>query len=73
MMKILFLVLVLLSTELRAEAEIYTLRHRTVEQVLPVLRPLVEAGGAQGSGVVSTVDVHREEIRRVWVKVDELR
>ena len=33
--------------------EVISLRHRTAEQVIPVLRPLLEPGGASTSAVSS--------------------
>ena len=79
MIKILFFLLALLPTALRAEVDIVPLRQRTVQQVLPVLRPVVETGAfvqsalARGSGMVSFADAQRQQSRRVWVKVEELR
>ena len=61
-----------------AELEVISLRHRTVDQVLPVLRPLVESGGAL-SGMndqpvirASRANIAelRQDVRRVWVRVE---
>ena len=49
--------------------EVIPLRHRTVEQVLTVLRPLLEPGGAM-SGQSNQLTVRA---RRIWVRVEELR
>jgi len=59
--------------------EVIPLRHRTVEQVLPVLRPLLEPGGAGGSsartesGILSSRQGTAVDERRIRVKVEELR
>jgi hypothetical protein len=45
--------------------EILPLHHRTLEQVLPALRPLLEPGGVQSSGIVSGR-------RGIWLKVEEI-
>jgi hypothetical protein len=54
--------------------EIIALRHRTVEQVLPVLRPLVEPGGTlSGQGnqlIVRASPANLAEIRRVLDAID---
>jgi type II secretory pathway component GspD/PulD (secretin) len=54
--------------------EIIPLRHRTVEQVLPTLRPLVEPGGAlTGQGnqlIVRTSPANLADIRRVLDSID---
>lgn len=48
--------------------EVITLRHRTAEQVIPVLQPLLEPGGALSSREsAATAD------RRIRVRVEELR
>ena len=49
-------------------AEVISLRHRTAEQVIPVLRPLLEPGGAL-SGQYNQLIGNRA----IWVKVEELR
>jgi hypothetical protein len=50
------------------------LRHRTVEQVLPVLRPLVEPGGAisgaQGQVILRASPANAADIRRVLERID---
>ena len=73
--KIYVFVLVLLSCGLaRADLEIIPLRHRTVEQVLPVLQPLVEPGGVltgqNNQLIVRTSARNLEEIRRVLASLD---
>jgi type II secretory pathway component GspD/PulD (secretin) len=54
--------------------EIIPLRHRTVDQVLPVLRPLVEPGGTlTGQGnqlIVRASPANLAEIRRVLESID---
>jgi hypothetical protein len=73
-MKILFLLLALLPTALRAEVEIVPLRHRTVDQVLPVLRPLVEAGGAlsgaQNQVIIRASPANIADLKRVLASID---
>jgi hypothetical protein len=57
-----------------AEVEVLPLRHRTVEQVLPVLRPLVEPGGAltgmHGQLVVRATPGNIAELKRVLASID---
>lgn len=57
-----------------AELEIISLRHRTADQVLPVLRPLVESGGAL-SGTNNQVMIRASraniaDLRRVLSSID---
>ena len=47
----------------RQTLDVVALRHRSVEQVIGVLRQLLEPGGVIGSS----------QERRVWVKVEELQ
>lgn len=58
----------------QATLEIISLRHRTVEQVLPVLRPLVEPGGTltgqANQLIVRTSPANLAEIRRVLDSID---
>ena len=64
----------LLSAPAQAELEIIPLRHRTVEQVLPVLRPLLESGGVLSGQnnqlIVRTSARNLGEIRRVLASID---
>jgi type II secretory pathway component GspD/PulD (secretin) len=57
-----------------AELEIIPLRHRTVDQVLPVLQPLVEPGGVltgqNNQLIVRTSARNLEEIRRALASID---
>lgn len=57
-----------------ADLEIIPLRHRTVDQVLPVLRPLLEPGGVLSGQnnqlIVRTSARNLEEIRRVLAHID---
>ncbi len=73
-MKILFFLLMLLPGALRAEMEILPLRHRTVEQVLPVLRPLVEPGGAlsgmQNQLIIRASPANIADLKRVLASID---
>src|SRR5260370_38182691 len=54
--------------------EIIPLRHRTVDQVLPVLQPLVEPGGAltgqSGQLIVRTSPANLAEIKRALEAID---
>lgn len=56
------------------EVEIIELRHRTVEDVLPVLEPLVEPGGAlsgmNGHLIVRTSPGNLQELRKVLSVID---
>lgn len=69
-----FLFVLALSAPAQAELEIIPLRHRTVDQVLPVLRPLVEPGGVLSGQnnqlFVRTSARNLEEIRRVLASID---
>ena len=73
-MKILFLLLMLFSAALHAEMEIVPLRYRTVEQVLPVLRPLVEPGGAlsgaQNQIIIRASPANIADLKRVLASID---
>lgn len=55
--------------------EVIPLRHRTVEQVLPVLRPLLEPGGAltgqRGQLIVRTSPENLAELRRALAAIDQ--
>ncbi len=68
------LLLLLLAPTAQAELEIIPLRHRTVDQVLPVLRPLLEPGGVLSGQnnqlIVRTSPRNLEEIRRVLASID---
>lgn len=54
--------------------EIFTLRHRPAEQVMPVIEPLLAPGGKvsglQGQLIVRTSPGNLEEIRRVLASID---
>src|SRR5437016_12711706 len=54
--------------------EIIPLRHRTVDQVLPALQPLVEPGGAltgqSGQLIVRTSPANLVEIKRALEAID---
>ena len=58
----------------RAEVEVLTLKYRNAEQVLPILRPLVEPGGAvsgmQNQIIVRASQRNIDEIRRVLASLD---
>jgi len=71
----LFFVLLLLVPAFAAQqVEIIELRHRVVEDVLPVLSPLLEPGGAMsgmnGHLVVRTSPANLEELRKVLAVID---
>ena len=57
-----------------ADMEIIPLRHRTVEQVLPVLRPLVEPGGALSGMndqlVIRASSANIAQLRKVLESID---
>jgi type II secretory pathway component GspD/PulD (secretin) len=69
-----FVLILLLAPTAQAELEIIPLRHRTVDQVLPVLRPLLEPGGVLSGQnnqlIVRTSPRNLEEIRRVLASID---
>lgn len=60
----------------RADVEIIQLRYRSVEQVLPILRPLVEPGGAltgmQDQLVVRASAANIADIRKVLASIDRM-
>jgi hypothetical protein len=68
------LLLLLAGFTARAELEVVSLRHRTVDQVLPVLRPLVESGGALSGMndqlVIRASRANIAELRRVLAAID---
>lgn len=64
-MRFLLLLLIICSGALRAEVEIIPLRHRTVDQVIPVLRPLVEPGGDGMPAFISTGQSQPQPTRNV--------
>ena len=74
-MRFLLLLLLLGPCVAQADVEIIPLRFRTTEQVIPVLQPLVEPGGVLSGtqGQMSSANSQRQENRRVWVKVEELK
>jgi len=71
---IIFTCLLCLFAVAHAELEIIPLRHRTVDQVLPVLQPLVEPGGVltgqNNQLIVRTSARNLEEIRRALASID---
>lgn len=64
----------LLPLQVLAEVEIIPLRHRTVDQVLPVLQPLVEPGGAlsgmQNQIIIRASSANIADLRRVLASID---
>lgn len=58
----------------QADIEVVPLRYRTVDQVLPVLRPLLEPGGAlsgmQGQLVIRASAANLAELKRVLASLD---
>ena len=56
------------------EVEVIQLRHRTAEQVIPALRPMLDQGGAlsgmQSSLIIRSSRQNIEEIRRVLASID---
>jgi len=76
MKRLVALLLVIVSSAVFAqqELEVIPLRHRTLEQVLPVLRPLLEPGGTL-SGMNNQLIVrasrrNRDEIRQALAAID---
>lgn len=65
----------LLFAQAQAQMEIISLRHRTVEQVLPILRPLVEPGGTlsgmSGQLIVRTSRRNLDELRQAIAAIDQ--
>jgi hypothetical protein len=57
-----------------ADVEVVPLRHRTVEQVMPVLRPLMEPGGAlsgmQNQLIIRASPANIAELKRVLASID---
>ena len=68
------LLLVFLARPVFAEVEIIPLRHRTVDQILPVLQPLVEPGGAisgmQNQIIIRASSANIADLRRVLASID---
>ena len=64
----------LLALPALAEVEIIPLRHRTVDQVLPVLQPLVERGGAlsgmQNQIIIRASAANIADLKRVLAAID---
>ncbi len=58
----------------RQQVEIIELRHRTVEDVLPVLQPLLEPGGAlsgmSGQLIVRASEGNLAELKKVLTVID---
>lgn len=58
----------------RADVEVFTLKYRNAEQVLPILRPLVEPGGAvsgmQNQIILRASRRNIDELRRVLASID---
>ena len=71
---ILYLMLILLSSPVWAELEVITLQHRNAEDVLPIIRPLLDKDGV-ASGMNSQLILHTSsgnlaEIRRLLPGID---
>jgi len=68
------LAFLLAGTALADEVEVIPLHHRTAEQLIPTLRPLVAPGGAitgmQSSLIVRSTRANIEEIKRVLAALD---
>ncbi|MFM9969995.1 MAG: hypothetical protein ACKVQK_16520 [Burkholderiales bacterium] len=73
-MRFLLLLMVLISAASWAEVEIIPLRNRTVDQVIPILRPLVEPGGAlsgtQGQLIIRASLANIADLKRVLASID---
>ena len=65
-----------LATPARADIEMITLRYRNVDQVLPILQPLVEPGGAltgmQNQLVIRASAANIADLRRVLALLDTM-
>ena len=65
-----------MASPVRADVEVITLRYRSVEQVLPILRPLVEPGGAlsgmQDQLIVRSSARNIAELRKVLDTIDRM-
>ena len=76
MRQILFFVFLVLAVPALAQqhVNIIELRHRTVEDVLPVLEPLVEPGGAisgmSGQLIIRTSPGNLEDLKKVLAAID---
>jgi type II secretory pathway component GspD/PulD (secretin) len=73
----LLLVLLVAATALAAraqEVEIFSLRHRTADQVIPILQPLVEPGGAltgmQNQVILRASRRNIEQVRQALAAID---
>jgi type II secretory pathway component GspD/PulD (secretin) len=68
------LLLALLCAQAAADVEIIPLRYRTVEQVIPILQPLVEPGGAlsgsQGQLILRSSAANIADLKRVLATID---
>lgn len=68
------LVLALGASTVSAEVEIISLRHRTVDQVMPVLRPMLEPGGAlsgmNNQLIIRASAANIADLRRVLASID---
>jgi len=71
---LILLVFLLCSSPARAEVETVPLKHRTVEQVIPILRPLLESAGAltgmNNQLVIRAGRKNITELRRVLDSID---
>ena len=67
-------VILICSLPARAEVEVLPLRHRTAEQIIPVLRPLLESGGAltgmNNQLIIRASRKNIAELRRVLDSID---
>lgn len=71
---LILLVILLCALPVRAEVEVVPLKHRTAEQVIPILRPLLESGGAltgmNNQLVIRAGRKNIAELRRVLDSID---
>src|ERR1051325_10507717 len=74
LVRLAFITLVALPAAAQNSLEIIDLRHRTAEQVIPVLKPLVEPGGSlSGQGTqlfVRTSTANLPDLRRALESID---
>lgn len=72
----LYFTLIILSASARAELEVITLQHRSAEDILPIVRPLLEKGGvASGMNnqlILRTSRHNLQEIRELLPSIDTL-
>lgn len=70
----LYFMLIIISSPAWAELEVFTLRHRSAEDVLPIIRPLLDkdgvASGMNSQLILRTSSRNLAEIRRLLPGID---